>query len=83
VFKGIVECIVKLTRGFDMIPFYSENPGKGRHITGLEIDTPYYLTVRTETDAHGNNQNDLESENSGLINNIDDSYIIIFSAGFE
>jgi hypothetical protein len=52
-------------------------------ITGLETDTPYYVTVRTETDAHGNNQNDLESENSGLISNTDDSYFIIFAAGFE
>jgi hypothetical protein len=52
-------------------------------ITGLEIDTPYHVSVRTETDAHGGNLNELESENSGLVSNTDDNYSRVFVNGFE
>lgn len=37
-------------------------------ITGLTVDKPYYVMVRTETDSHANNPNDLESEDSEVVN---------------
>lgn len=49
-------------------------------ISGLEADTTYYIIVRTETDAHSSNPNNLESEDSAVAVRITEK---IFFDGFE
>jgi len=49
-------------------------------ITGLLTNTSYYVILRTETDAHGNNPNQIESEDSESRINISNE---VFSSGFE
>jgi hypothetical protein len=49
-------------------------------ITGLLTNTSYYVILRTETDAHANNPNDIESEDSESRINISNE---VFSSGFE
>jgi hypothetical protein len=49
-------------------------------IPGLQINTTYYVVLRSETDAHGNNQNDIESENSPALISISNE---VFIDGFE
>jgi hypothetical protein len=49
-------------------------------ITGLLTNTSYYVILRTETDAHGNNSNNIESEDSDTRINISNE---VFNHGFE
>ena len=49
-------------------------------ISGLLTNTSYYAILRTETDAHGNNSNHIESEDSESRSNISNG---VFSSGFE
>ena len=49
-------------------------------IDGLQLNTTYYIVVRTETDAHPSNPNNLESEDSAALSSI---FNEIFSDGFD
>jgi hypothetical protein len=47
-------------------------------LTGLESGVPYYVIVRSETDSHDSNQNEIVSEDSELLNSAQ-----ILANGFE